>query len=293
MAKSKNIVLGGDNTVKINGPTREDTGAQLDNTNASATSLFRLFNEKKKRTVHAATTRLRTAVASGATTGFEIPHMVPQWLETGDVVTIETDGGEIDSLTIATFTPGTDDATPATNFDTFTVSVGVGGACDVGREITLRTKATASDTLPITESQEEYEIGDTVEIQYDDITVDVGDVLRLFKKVIVTEDGEPAPSQESDFSVVVLDSNLGILTGAGNRLRVQVGSDFAMAEFPAGGAGTPPVDEDWVASGGFSATIPDTQLGMRAGELYLVEIHFNGGAGLALIDSFKAPVTEK
>ena len=284
------IVRGADNLFRIKGTTRKSDGVALDNTNEGATSLFRLYNKGKAHLIHAAVTRLRTANLSTVT--FEIPHLVPQWLEAGDLVLVETDEGEVDQLVVDAVTPGTDEATPATNFDTFTTTAAVAGACRVGSKVTLFQKSATARLIPLSGAPSgRLVVGDEVEIQRNDLTVVTVTANRVWSGVFATEDGVRAPNHSDDPAVVQLPANLGATADPGRRLRVKIGGDFAMSEFPSGGAGTPPDPAVWKLAGGFSGSIPDDQAGLSLGDLIEVEVLFDAGAGLFLVDQICESVT--
>ena len=106
---------------------------------------------------------------------------------------------------------------------------------------------------------------------------------RVFGGVRATEDGAPAANHPDD-PQVILGNALNQAASVGRRVRVKIGSDVTMAEFPSGGAVGYPDPVAWKASGGFSGAIADTQVGLAIGDLIEIEVHFDGGAGLFLID---------
>ena len=285
------ITRGADNLVRVLGPTKKSDGTALDNSNESATSVFRLFYEHKEHSTVEAKTRLRTAiVASGAI--WEIPHIVPLWLEAGDTLSILTDAGELHETTIVSIAVGTDKDTESTNFDTLTMTAGPSTGCEIGAPITLKIKATTALILPAEAKNQEFESGDTLEFHTDTAVLDVL-TLSTVRTTQSSEGGETAPDQ-SEYKVLTVagGTTAPITTNALRRIRCKLGADISMSEFPTGGAGTPPVDATWVLSGGFSGSIEDTKLGLEIGDLMRVEVHFNGGAGLQSIVSTLEPVVE-
>ncbi len=284
------ITRGADNLFRINAPTKRSDGVPLDSTNASATALFRLFNLGKAHELHPAVTRLRTANLSTIT--FEVPHLVPLWIEVGDTILVETDDGEIDSLVIATVTPGTDAGTPATNFDTFTTGAAVAADCRVGAKVTLHQKGSTALTIPISGAPAgKLVVGDEVEIQRNNFTLKTAVPTRIWGGIHATEDGLPATNHPDDPEAILLPSSLGSAADTGRRVRVKLGGDVTMAEFPSGGAAGYPSPVTWLKNGGFEGTIADTEVDLSLGDLIEIEIHFDGGAGLALIDRISEVVS--
>jgi hypothetical protein len=288
MASSK-IVLGADNLARILGPTRKDTGVALDNTNSGATSLARMFDERKETEICLATTRFRASENSGSSS-FTIPNIYPQWLEAGDIITIVDDFDQRYERTVSLVTGGTDIDVPATNFDTVTITGVIETNTSAGTKVFLKRKAATAVYFPIRAPQRQWEDGDAYELRANDLSAQTGTIAAYFAATDSSQDGAIAIDQ-AEYAVMELAAPT-VLADVGSRIRAQIGGDIAMSEFPSGGAGTPPDPVAWVGDGGFSGTIPDTQLGLKVGDMIRVEIHFNGGAGLQLIDAVLAPVVE-
>jgi hypothetical protein len=285
---SKSIIRAADNLVRLKGPTIRSTGAILDNTGASATMFMRLFDEKKEQCVLAATTRLRTAVAASGTT-WEIPHIDPIWVEDGDTLEILNDDGTFTrhSIVGGGVSAGTDTSTPSTNFDTLTMATGPPVACKVGAQIRLVIKASGGKRFPIVPKNVRLEPSDTAEFETDVLgTLDVIAIDKSYKDTVATEDGVTAKNQDDRISLVTMTVTTTAAITAGRRIRKKIGADIAMTEYGAAATWT---DEN---GGGFAGTITDTLAGLETGDLIRVEGHFNGGAGLAALYHFLAPVSE-
>ena len=285
---SKPIIRAADNLVRLKGPTVRTTGAILDNTGASATMLMRLFDEKKEQCVLAATTRLRTALAISGTT-WEIPHIEPIWVEAGDTLEIENDDGTFTRHSIAGggVAAGTDTSTPATNFDTLTMSTGPPVACAIGAVIRLVTKASGAKRFPVVPKNLRFAPADSAEFQTDTLgTLDVLTIDKSFKDAVATEDGFAAKNQDDRISLITTTVGTTAAVTVGRRVRKKIGADIAMTEYGAAATWT---DEN---GGGFAGTITDTFAGIETGDLIRVEGHFNGGPGLASLYYFLAPVNE-
>jgi hypothetical protein len=280
------LIRGADNRIEYRGPVKASDNSMLDNAGASATGLIRLFNERKEHLVAAAQTRLRADVAVSGST-FLIPHIIPAWLDNGDTISIVTDEGQTWETTISSYTAGTGKSTPSTNFDTIVVDGTVPGACAAGAIITLKTKVAVSKHFPVITKTEEMEPGDVCEIE-SDTGISDDETIFTIRVTQSSEDGETAANQ-AEYKVVtfVAKNTQPVSTNVPRRIRVKIGADITMDEYP-----VPPVAATWIVSGGFEAVIPDTLLGPEHGDLFRIECHFNGGAGLQKIISILEPVVE-
>lgn len=286
------IIRGSDNSVKLLGPHKESDGSALDFTNAGATSTFELYDDRRETRIIPARTRLQADAVIGLT--FTIPHIVPQWLESGDSILIIGSDGEKMRRIVNTITPGTDELTPATNFDTVAVTVALSEASSKGSEVTLVKKGSGAVVLPIYVPRVAYAAvaGFVVEVQQDDLTVKSGILDGAWDATISTEDGAIALDQD-EYPILQLAAGITTNVSVERRIRNKLTvSPIAMSEFPSGGAGTPPNPDTWRSLGGFVGTIPDTDITMDIGDQVRVEITFDGGAGLKLILASVEPVIE-
>lgn len=271
------------NLVRYKGPTKV-SGDTVLNAAAGATSLLRVFDVSKQQHLRAATTRLRTDVAASVDIWL-IPHIVPAWIEAGDTVTIITDTGVRHETSITSLVAGTDEDTPATNFDTVTVGTAATTPCSEGNGITLLTKGTTGVIYPVEVLQTGFAQADAVEIETNTPGTLHGTTVSLVQKTKSTEDGEIAPEQP-ERTVLTLALASTVAVSVRRRLRRKIGGDITMAEYGV----TPHVAgaDDW----GWEGTISDSLVGLEEGDLLQLEIHFNGGAGLIDIESLVEPVVE-
>ena len=272
-----------DNLVRYKGPTAVSGGTVLD-VAAGASSTFKVLDDAKEQEVAAAVTRLRSAAAAFET-DLEIPHIIPQWLTTNDSIHIELADGSTMQTFVVVVTPGTDEGTPATNFDTLTISVlGLDSAAVAGAKITLVHKAAPNVVIPVKRHVDPFELGDNVEAELDAVpgTLDV-QVVSQIQKTTHTEDGEIATNQEA-YDVVTLASGFSGAVSAGRRLRNTLGADVTMSEYGTVTAGS----ADW----GFEGTLADSYAGLETGKTVKLEIHFNGGGGFKDVVSMVEPVVE-
>lgn len=280
---SKGVRRYASNLVRYKGPTKLSGNTVLDAV-AGATSLLRVFDVSKQQHLIAATTRLRTDVAASVDTWL-IPHIVPAWIEAGDTVSIITDTGVRHETGITSLVAGTDEDTPATNFDTVTVDTAATTKCSEGNRITLLTKGTSGVIYPVEVLQTNFAQGDAVEIETNTPATLHGTTVSLMQKTKSTEDGEIASEQlERTVLTLALASTVGV--SVRRRLRRKIGADITMADYGV----TPHVAgaADW----GWEGTISDSLVGLEEGDLLQLEVHFDGGAGLIDIESLVEPVVE-
>lgn len=268
-----------DHIVRYVGPTNSLTGVVLDSA-SGASGLVRVFNEHKEAKIGVFETRLRTAAAAAATT-ITIPHLEPQPIKASDVLLIE-DGKRWNSVVVSSVTPGTDETTPGTNFDTVVLASGLANAAAAGARVCLITKSLGSSILPITEGSEGIETGDVLEVETDTAGTLYSATAGRVDSVRATEDGELAKNQPSARALVFSSGTSIQASSHGRRVRVKLGGDLTMAQYGTALAGR----DDW----GWAATIPDTHPGIKLGQLLRVEINFNGGAGLADVATLIEPV---
>lgn len=262
-----------DNIIQYIGPTKTIDGAVLDNstdnTPSASTCIARVYDEQKAATIAPATTRVRTALAAAATVVL-VPHIEPLWLEAGDGVMLTTDQGQTHRTTLASAVAGADEGTPATNFDTLTLTDAIPGACAAGTVITLTSKDSTATIIPIAFSGREPIAGDSMEVQ----TNTEGSPSRANAVVTgiqshATEDGEVAIDQGSVYTLT-LTSAIAVDSNVGRIVRTQIGAEITLTEY-----GT---DAQIVSGGdewGWVGTFADDFAGLNTGSLVRVEIIFN------------------
>lgn len=246
-----------DTLIRWVGPYKKSAQTVIDvATEASAVVTLRVYLEEVEMRMAKVTTRTRKEMASGATT-VTIPHFDLAWIEVGDTLEWRTDNGELQSRAITVYSAGTSIETEASNFATLTWVGGVDGVCAEGTVMILVKKAAAKKIIPVTFKVRALTntSGHKVVIETDNPTVEVtANVLDPPVQLIeASEDGQVAENQEQ-FYILQCDTLTGSATLSPDaRIRVKLGDDIPMTEYPQPVVTHAVADVDW----GWEGTIPD------------------------------------
>jgi hypothetical protein len=271
-----------DNLVRYPGPIRESAGTVLDQASGAA-CVARVYDEQKECAVLAAETRLREAFSDGPTV--TIPHIVPQWIQAGDTMLMELDSGLWVNFTVDTVTPGTDENTPATNFDTLGITVtkpaGISAVAAIGNRLQLSSKGSsaADQQIPIQVKYNPPARLDEVTLWTTDPATPERDmVVDFIHTTYATEDGEIAVDQDEVQVLSIIGQSISNTLAIGGMIRTEIGADITMAEYGTPVAGA----QDWGWEGTFADSMPD----LREGSMVRIIITFNE----AVLPGFKDTV---
>jgi len=290
------IVKGADNIIRYPGPINgADNSSINDDDYANVLSTFRVFKEREEHTLGQAKTRSRNALAAAAVT-LEIPYFEQQIYYTGDTIVVAQENGRLHSSAI-TVVRGTDKDTPATNFDTITLSVGVVSSVAVGAEVFMSAKGTTGVNWHVEKKDLPFGTDDRFRIRMGSGVVEQKTIVGGESDVRVWEDGERA-SDQGVISMVEVNAAVSVATetGASAPLRSEIflasGDPVAMSIYPASPGPYPVGSDAWGYAGTLIAA--DTA-SMGAGLRLQIEITFDGdtvGGGLLDKKIIRATVVE-
>lgn len=278
-----------DNLIRWKGPTRASDGTVLNQAYLTAnggTIVMRVYEERMTYEVVELTTRLRADVAAGAVT-LTVPHCALQVFATGDQVEVQNDTGEFEQRQI-TFAAGTDESTPATNFDTLTIP-GLGEAASAGNLVRLTKRATAAPNLAVVALGSGTQIPfNTCEIETDVPNVFDNEIIARMARTQWTEDGALAANQPNFALMHFIGTTVGAISpGRKIRRRVDGTVDVTMTEY-----GTEPTWTDLPAGGGFEATFADDLLDIETGALLRLAFILSGIPALEAVTSILETVVD-
>lgn len=286
-----------DNLVRYVGPYSKSANLPMDVANyAGALVNMSLYAEDYEMRVEQAWVRNRAVLSAGAT-AFTSPHFSRHFLQTGDdIYWIDPDGTEQIRQGI-TVTAGTDQTTPATNFDTISwAGTPTRLELPIGHKFFLLRKGPNADKFPVSSKKKLFEAyidsGITLELETEvpgTLITSTPSTLLPSQAIVATEDGDIAENQEV-FDILDVGAGGASNVDPGRRIRVKLGPTIVMTEYPVGThvAG----NDDW----GWEGTVPDL-LGnfaeVRAGDLVRIVVTLSGVAGLQDVESILAKVVER
>lgn len=274
------ITRGTDYGVYMYGPVDEAANAAIEP--AAYPNIvvnFRVFDDKKDHTIGVAETVLRSDVAAGADSGFEIPHMEPAIFHIPAVVYMTLDDGSEQFLgAINAFDAGNDESFPETNFTTIGTASQTDYKASAGNRIRIGGPV-AFETFVVEDTHSPLESGDIVitrtaeGVENDTAGVDIGNA-----EARITMDGKVL-NDHPTLTYVTLNA---VQTSVeGRQVSCLLLDDTAQTIWPSTGPYKVGF-ADW----GWRGIYPDAETLKRfKGDRVRIEKTMSGVAGLALVEN--------
>ena len=278
MADPRLLRRGSDTLIRYVGPTNTSSGAAIPS-GGGVSSTLRLFDTGREGMFIVGKTRLRTAVALGAT-ALQVPSFrTLYFFEASDTIEVDLDDGTVHTSVLASIDP-------LMSYDTLNLGTPMANAAAAANEIRLIRKGVAGTRFPAIAFKKPWEIGDTVEIETNTVGTFATSTVLQFREITPYElaaEATPTPALNQPlFYILIVAPAFGAAINAYRKIRCKLGNDITMTQYGTAVAGA----DDW----GWEGLIPDTLANLRPGQTLEAEVRFNGGAGLADVKTLRLPV---